>query len=206
MELGIPGLIVRHYEEINEVVQLLKGFIEGFEDGRIVIDKVREAKRAEERADTLRRRILRDIIQSDLGVEMRSPIYRLVIHTEDIGDQALHACNLLSLTEELDIPGDIISDMRRMAVFAGRASGLLKDSLEKIWDSKEEALEDFYQIRQIESTVDELEMEVRRKSIQTPCGVWEAVLQWRLLLAIERVVDRIEDASDEAENIIVAQG
>ena len=88
---------------------------------------------------------------------------------------------------------------------AARASALLSSGLRNLWADWDVAQDNFYQIREIERTVDDLEMEVRRKSIGTSCGVWEAILLWRILTSIERVMDRIEDASDEAESIIVVQ-
>lgn len=202
MKEDIPELVVKHYEQVNIVVQSLKESLENSDvEGRIKV-----AERAEEDADFLRRKIVKLLVEKEVDAKKRSPIYRLVLHTEDIADQAIDACKLLALSKELDIPPEIIPDLRKMAVFAAQASLLLYSSLENLWADWDKAIVAFSQIRDIEKTVDDLEMEVRRKSISTSCGVWEAVLLWRIFTSIERVVDRIEDASDEAESIIVIQG
>jgi len=96
----------------------------------------------------------------------------------------------------------LLPDLRKMANLSAEASIILRRMVELSDVEDAEMVESVSEIERIEETVDDLELKLRKRSLSEECDVWAALVLWRVIIGVERVADRIEDATDIVESMV----
>lgn len=198
-------LINAHYDRVDQTVQQLKMATEALEvgDNEALEKRITECSRMEKEGDALRRRVMKNLIRSEMPHERKEFFHRLVVGCDAIADQAKEACRLLGVMAELPSMPALFPDLRKMANLSAEASMILKKTVQLSGAEEGEMVKNVAEIEKIEETVDDLELKLRKRSLSEKCDVWSALVLWRVIIGVERVADRIEDAADIVESMAI---
>lgn len=195
----LHGLMIAHSQKVLASTHALKSASEAWREGNHedLELKVGELARLEQEADTLRRKIARELAHSDL-VHARTELFRRLVHTtDDVADTAKHAGRFLLIIADLLVPPEMKGDIVKMTSLSQAAMSLLAEAIHCLSEPPECRIDYIARISDLEESVDDLEFKLQLEASKLQLDTWSTIIFWRLLLTISRVTDYIEDASDE---------
>lgn len=201
-------LIQEHSELVKLSADELLNLLRAASEGRV--ESAREAFKTlantEKQADDLRRRIVDELIRSDLPPVETSSLLRIAREADWIADWAHEAGRILNLLLER-LPDQVLDYGLKLAVEVQKCAERVQACTDALLEDPARALTIADEIERIEEVVDGLYEDARRDVIlafdSMEIGVGTSLLCVSLLDAIENVADRCEDTADRIKEILV---
>jgi len=192
-------LYIEHISKIKLVVdhatEALRAYREG--DFKRFNEEWNKVFDLEREADDLKRKILAELSRGVFHPIDREEVIRLVINSDDIASHAKAWTRRLHFVQRELVHTSILDRLVEMANCVKEATKLIKDaSAELIAGHENKVLEIANMIETLEENVDDVRAEALRE-VFTYCD--SAKVSHCLL--VKEIVDIIEDAADECENV-----
>ena len=187
---------------IEGLMEVIGAMVQGNLDGvPAIIDRI---EKAEEEADSLRRKLMRELAGEKLSIIDREDLMHLVKRVDMVADWCLESARVLRVLYQRSFPNALMKGIESMAKGVEECALALQRAIEVMSESPEKALEKADEVERLEEKVDELHEKARFSMIEEK-GIEAGVLILisSLLGSIENVADACEDACDQIRVIVV---
>lgn len=195
----VHSLIIVHSQKVALAVHTLKSSAEAWQQGdhEALERLVAELSNLEEEADSIRRSIIRELVQTQLPSNTSETFRRLAQQVDDIADTAQRAGRFLLIVNNLLLPPEYKSDIVKMASLCQAAMARLAEAINCLREPMDRRIENTVQISELEKSVDDIEFKIQQQAVELQLDTWSTIIFWRLILTTSRIADFIEDAADE---------
>jgi len=206
-EKKIKEKMLTHSALVHRTVEKLAELIEIWLERSKVDESVfEELKDLEGEADSMRREVLRMLAEARIEPDLKSYLARVVRQVDWIADWALESARLIRVVgEEGAPPPDLARILRKMAAKAGEAAKAVDECVGLMFRDPIGTLDLCDHVEDIEEEVDALYEEARvefLRSFESEKPAMYALL-FHIIEAVEMVVDKCEDASDNIRELVV---
>ena len=187
---------------IEGLMEVIGAMVQGNLNGvPAIIDRI---EKAEEEADSLRRKLMEELAGEKLSLIDREDLMHLVKRVDMVADWCRESARVLRVIYKRSFPNGLMKDIESMAKGVEECALALQRAIEVMSESPEKALEKADEVERLEEKVDELHEKARFSMIEEK-GIEAGVLILisNLLGSIENVADACEDACDQIRVIVV---
>lgn len=197
-----------HMNKIVEVSELTNEAIKlfGKDKGKFqnAAQKVMEGEKA---ADEKKSEVLRELSKGNFPPLSREMIIRLLLTTDDIGDNSRAAAMKLSFLDPDKIDDEIIDNLEELSKFLKKSSKNLKETFSLLLEDPETAIDKTEEVEDIEEEADDFKNKTLIPSLvewadksKTPGTSYMLV---EVGNNVEEAVDRTENAADIIREIAI---
>lgn len=187
---------------VGELDSLLRVWVtEGRVDEKIFV----RLKNHEKEADNLRRDVLRMLAEIDIEPDVKSYLARVVRRIDFVADWALEAARLVQVVGPEKFSSELRDAVIKMSDKMKATAAGMVESIEYMFVDAFKTLELCDKVERIEEEVDSLYQyarEVFKKDFENR-STTVAILVFRVLDAVENVVDQCENTCDSVREFIV---
>lgn len=206
-EKKIREKMLTHSSLVHRTVEKLATLIEVWlERGEVSEGLFEELKDLEREADSVRREVLRMLAEARVEPDLKSYLARVVRQVDWIADWALESARLIRVVKREEIPPpDLGNALRKMAAKAKEVSGAVEECIGLMFKDPIGTLDLCDRVEDIEEEVDALYEEARMEFLRSFKSDKPAMyaLLFHIIEAVEMVVDKCEDASDNLRELVV---
>lgn len=199
MREKIYSLVVSHMDKVHLTVHAYKSAVESWrlENSQKVKELSEEIFKLEKEADSLRRKIIRDLAEMKISYAKKEFYRRLVYANDEVADLAKISSRFLFSVDNSSLSERVSKDVLKMSSLCQTASARLKDGVYNLKKAPAMVFECATEIDELEETIDELEFSLQQQIKEQELNVYSTLMLWRLILSTGRIADKIEDAADE---------
>ena len=209
-EKQVNELILKHLEEVDECLRTALKAIEEYLSSNIEEAKSLAIKvdQIETETDSVRREIIGKLYSGAYLPSLRSDILHLVEHLDKIADGAEACCDFF-LDQRPEIPEEMRQIFLKIMQHSISSFIPLKEAVDSFFTDTfdiETIRERAKEVGEIESAVDKVEWDITRDIFKTELDYGHKIHLKMCLESMVEVSDRVEDAADELEIIIIKGG
>jgi len=187
-----------HMDEIVKVTEAMRDSVQSFSKNKEKFQEKSEKVQERERsADEKKSQILKELSRGNFPPLSREMIIRLILTTDDIGDNARAATLKLGYLEPKKISDEVLEGLNELSKIACESSASLKETFSLLLENPEKAIEKTEEVEKIEEKADNF-----RANTLIP-----KIIEWAdksknpgTSYILSEVEDNIEDVVDRTEN------
>ena len=187
-----------HMDEIVKVTEAMRDSVQAFSKNKKKFQKrVEKVKGKERSADEKKSEILKELSRGNFPPLSREMIIRLILTTDDIGDNARAATLKLGYLEPEKIGDEVLEGLNELSDIACDSSTALRETFSLLLENPEKAIEKTEEVEKIEEKADNF-----RANTLIP-----KIIEWAdesknpgTSYILSEVENNIEDVVDRTEN------
>lgn len=184
------------------VTNALRDFVKGFLEGSDIVGGFQEIKNIERRCDELRRGIISEVYKGLFLPDMREIIHKV---SESV-DKVINKCESVSKIiyyQRPSIPNELAVGVLEQLNIAIQAAEAFARAVESLFNEMTGAQELILEVERLEHDEDVVEGRILEELFKLPIPLEEKLQLKELVINVGDIVDRMEDASDILEVLLL---
>ena len=187
-----------HIQKIVEVTEAMRDSVQSFSKSKKEFQEIsEEVLEIERSADEKKSQILKELSRGNFPPLSREMIIRLILTTDDIGDNARAATMKLGYLEPEKISDEVLEGLGELSDMATNSSAALQETFSLLLEDPEKAIEKTEEVEDLEEKADDF-----RANTLIP-----KIIEWAdesknpgTSYILSEVENNIEDVADRTEN------
>jgi len=200
----VEELILKHLELVTATVSKFREALSAYLDAQDLTAAERlaeETHRLESQADDVRREAAMKLVSGALLPAMRGELLELLERTDKVANLSESLLYFL-LLQKLEIPAEVRKAAHEIAHKTSEMMAEAGEAIHALFRDREAAIAKAEKVEQLESEVDQLELQAVRQLFALNLDLAEKILVREFINRLADISDKIEDLSDQVEIIV----